>query len=146
MVLCVVSCCYLAVTRLVPSIKTKKPNKTLTITYSEVGWHKSRKDFGHCLFTEGVHGHNAEVAQKTRGHCVTATTRWTHSSDELNVLQNNLGGVFKVIPVTQVRLEEDCESDYDTWYLTASKRQAHDISPFSSSETIFNSLQRNDMS
>ena len=61
------------------------------------------EDLGHGLLVELVHGHNVEVTQETRCHGVTATTRGTHGSDELNVLEGHLACVLQVIPAVEMR-------------------------------------------
>ena len=57
-----------------------------------------REDLGHCLIVEGVHADDVEVAQVAWRHIVTATTRWTHRTEELDVLQRDLGCVLQIVP------------------------------------------------
>lgn len=56
------------------------------LTYPEVCTHDHREDFVHCLITELIHPDNVEMPQETRCHIISASTRGTHCSKELDIL------------------------------------------------------------
>lgn len=64
----------------------------------EVEGHHGGEDPHHSVITEGVDAQDVEVPQEAGRHSISATTRGTHSSDELQVNQADLGGIFQVIP------------------------------------------------
>ena len=47
-----------------------------------------------------IHRHNVEMAEKARGDSVSSTSRGSHGTDELDVLQSQLAGVLQIIPMT----------------------------------------------
>lgn len=56
------------------------------LTYPEVCTHDHREDFAHCLITELIHSNDVEMSQETRRHIISASTRGTHCSKELDIL------------------------------------------------------------
>ena len=66
--------------------------------YSEISCHECREYPDHCFIIKWVDGNDIEVTQEARCDGISTSTRGTHSSKELDVLQNYLGCVLCIIP------------------------------------------------